>query len=188
MNLLTARQYAEHRRSLGLSGGTRQAAEQAVAEGRCPAVQRKPNRIDPVDAERVWAAQTDPTRMGGRKSGAGTEAAGTGAHAPPPAPARDVVTFAEARAQREWYAAEKARLEFERMAGELAPIEAQAQVIAHVARVTLTRVMDVAARSAGPVSAAARSASTMEQAQQDVRRLLESELRDALTEVSDAVG
>lgn len=57
---LSQRKYAAHRRALGLPGGTIRAVQKALLGGRIHAL---PNgKIDPVQADAEWAANTDATR------------------------------------------------------------------------------------------------------------------------------
>lgn len=57
MPLMGYRQYARHRKSLGLPGGTHHSVQQAVSSGRIKASADK--RIDSDQADQAWAAATD---------------------------------------------------------------------------------------------------------------------------------
>lgn len=55
---LSLRKYAEHRKALGLSGGTLRAVQKAIERG---AIVKLPGgRIDPEDADRRWDRHSDP--------------------------------------------------------------------------------------------------------------------------------
>jgi len=104
---LSIRGYAAHRRAKGLDGGTPPAVQKALRSGRLPSARKAANghwRIDPVVADREWRANTDSTRLP-----EGSEAR----------PALPGMTWAQARALREEFAARKAQLDYERAAGKL---------------------------------------------------------------------
>lgn len=58
--MLSLRKYAEHRKALGLRGGTLQAVQKALATGRISAVE---GLIDPAVADQAWAERTDPMKQ-----------------------------------------------------------------------------------------------------------------------------
>ncbi|QSA97132.1 hypothetical protein [Methylococcus sp. EFPC2] len=55
MTMMTVQAYAQHRRSAGLAGCTRQAVEKAIAGGRISIVD---GRIDPATADAEWERNT----------------------------------------------------------------------------------------------------------------------------------
>ena len=147
---LSLRAYARRR------GVSHEAVRRALASGRIAA--RPDGRIDPEMADRQWGANTRPK-------------AGQGATADPP-----VMSFAEARALREHYRAELARLEYEQRVDGLLDAEevrAAAFTCARRARDLLLAMPDRVA----PVVAGLTDVG-------ECHRVLETEVARALDELS----
>ena len=118
--LLTLQEYADHRRSLDLPGGTMQSVHEAVQRGRItaevvahPRLGRKVYMVDPVAADREWAENT--------RAPASSEA---------PAAAGG------ARQEHDQYKTALMRLQYEQAVGELLPV---ARVKAEWGRIARTQ-------------------------------------------------
>ncbi len=125
---VTQAAYARSRRARGLSGKTRQAVENALADGRIHL--EADGKIDPDRADREWTANTDPAR----RSDANTK-------------------MADARADRAVVEAKRARLDLEEREGKLVNLAVADRRWFELTRRTRDRLLTVAARLAGELAA-----------------------------------
>jgi hypothetical protein len=123
-DLLTQADYARHRESLGLPGGTREAVRLAVKEGRISTID---GRIHPVIADAEWVKNTRArvSPQAAAKSPGPNDLvgqAGTPAADPPPvgaAAAPADTSYTAARARREQAEADLAEMNAKKARGEL---------------------------------------------------------------------
>ena len=174
---LSIRSYAAHRKSLGLSGGSKAGVEKAIDTGRI--VQNEHGRIDPEQADAAWAENTDslrapaPSTETKRKGGFGTRAATT----PVSVDGSGPVTYGQSRAIKEAYQAKLARLDYEQKAGKLVNADKVRVESFQRARHLRDRVLGVSRRVA-IVLADETDAHTIEQ-------ILDKEIRQALEELAN---
>ena len=172
---LTQAEYARHR------GVSRQAVLKAVRAGR---IRLTPEgRIDPAQADALWAANTDPIRGGPRTAGQARgltlvrEEPGAGTRTPadihPMLP-----SLATSRAVREAYMARLARLDYEKRTGKLVDADRMRTAIFEVNRATRDRLLVIPDRLAATLAAIDVVA--------EVRRVLAEEIRVACEELSRA--
>ena len=160
---MTKADYAKHRRETGLPGGSPPAVTYAVRDGRITITPE--GLIDSDQADRQWAANTDPrSQASGIKAGAARAAqrrTEAGKSKPernevPPAGDRDNLTGSlrgsehyptsqpptpdrndlnKSRAAKEYYEAELARLKYEEKQGVLIPATAVRKVLYEAGRI-----------------------------------------------------
>jgi hypothetical protein len=122
-------------------------------------VDTKRAKIDPVEADRALAAARHPekTHVAQRHADARGEGAAAGAGEELPLDAGDpnVASYAAAKAKREHFAAETARLEYERRIGQLGDLEAMRREMFEIARQVRDSLCNIPDRLA-PVLAAER--------------------------------
>lgn len=168
---LSIRAYAKYRRAHGLRGGNASAVQKAIDSGRISCNQH--GKIDPVQADRQWAQNSDGMRGGGH-------AAPAGAFNPAPVGTPGAPDYRLSRSIREAYAARLAKLEYERKAEllvEAAQVQAEAFGRARVVRDSILAV---------PQRVAAILAAETDPAK--VQILLADELRKALENLAGAEG
>lgn len=157
---LSTRGYAEHRRELGLSGGTHRAVQVALEEGRIPALDD--GTIDPEAADVAWAENSDASHV--RGNGRATE------------PKDGSLT--DARIARERVRTERERLDLDRLRGELGSREEFDARAEKIARATRDRLAVIPTRIAVEFGV-----------DDDERRRLEArideEIRTALEDLSE---
>ncbi len=111
---LSIREYARHRRTAGLRGGSPWGVQKALKAGRIHT--DADGKIDPERADAEWAAATDASRGDGRAGPTSPSPTVAQPHpaAPPPAslPA-GAPSYATSRAIREAYAARLAKITYE---------------------------------------------------------------------------
>ena len=155
---LTQAQYARHRASLGLPGGTREAVRKAVAERRIDLLPGR--RIDPAAADRAWAERSLPRVE--EPTGEGVQSAGL-----------DLIHH---RAQRE---AVRRQLDEFRLSQALQENVRAADILdaaTECSRVAYERLLNLA-RRLGPVMAACPEPA-------ECTRILEQEIEAAASELA----
>lgn len=133
--LLSLSAYARSRKERGLPGGSHEAVRKAIASGRLTGASfvhvgaRK--KINPEKADLEWASNTDPVAQRDPESAKGGAGDGLFPDASPPRPSRGPSpeesaeqarvrrATANAQALRVKYGAQRAKLQFEREAGNL---------------------------------------------------------------------
>lgn len=126
---LSLRAYARHRRDLGLPGGTLSAVQKAVRDGRISL--GRGGQIDPAAADADWEEHTDVRQPGGGAAaprGAPRPPASLGSEGEAPPAARPnqsaaIPKFNVSRAAREAYAAMRAKVEYEQLAGSVVRVD-----------------------------------------------------------------
>ncbi len=133
---MSIRKYAAHRKSLGLSGGTKAAVEKALKSGRIG--KNDHGKIDPDQADLDWERNTTqqapapvppPPPKG---NGNGTHPGGSGQS-----------TYSEARAQRETYTARLKRLDWLERENRLVDVHRVREQQFKLARATSDRILGV---------------------------------------------
>ena len=175
---VSQRAYARHR------GVSHKSVQKAVASGRLAGAVRADGKIDPVAADRAWAANTDVTKPRNSVSGDPKHRRAPGA---PPTPARSRgdagepsdpglgVTdrgYTAARAMREAFAAKTAKLEYERLSGKLVEVDEVRRGAFEVGRRVRDSVLSIPDRIA-PILAGLTDVN-------EIHRALMKELREAL--------
>lgn len=160
---LSIRAYAEHRRGLGLPGGTKAAVEKALAAQRI--LRTASGKIDPVAADAAWAEHTTP-----RASQAPAEHAAA-------APSEISSDYQRNRAEREYFLRKTAELEYAEEARLLTRVEDVKAEYFRLCR--LTR----AALEAVPAKAAPQLVGLTDLS--EIQRLLREEIRKALAGLAD---
>jgi hypothetical protein len=156
---LSMRAYARHR------GVALAAVQKAIASGR---ISTQPDgSIDPEIADVQWA---DTTRWGASNTMNGAEVAGDSS-------GRKLSVYAEARAERERYAALLAKLEYERRAGRLVRRDQVEDAIFKTAREFRDRMQNIPDRVAATISAETDPAV--------IHQILSHEIRTALNDFAD---
>ena len=144
------REYARHRAAAGLVGGTLAAVQTAIKAGRIKYLQVDgAKKINQAEADIAWSETTN----GGQAAAQG-KPLGPGAPAAPrlPTPPADPptddgdelpggISYAGARAAREKYMAELAKLEFLEKSGKLVDAEAVARRWEQVIGISRTKVL-----------------------------------------------
>ena len=108
---LTQREYAEHRKRLGLPGGTSASVNHALKARRISAL--VDGSIDPDRADAEWAGRTDPTKSHAKEA----EPIESGAD-----DADVETTFRRARAAQAYWDARNKRLKYRKDEGELVEV------------------------------------------------------------------
>lgn len=194
---LSRRAYAAHRKERGLPGGSESGVRKAIAAGRI--VVEADGTIDPVKADRMWAATTDGAKQRSEDAIAqglekARETLEAGEEKPVPQAAVDAVnaaapadpmsgghsvTYAKARAANEAIKAQQNQLRLQKLKGELVSRKA---VIAHVfdlARKERDSWLQMPARKAANMAAELGvDAHTMEQ-------VLDRYIRDHLADLAE---
>ena len=189
-------EYARHR------GCAPNAVKKAEDDGRIAAAVVRENGtfvgIKWRIADELWAANTDPVEAArtSRASQAGElvlvpqggdDPAQGGAEAgPAPIGNADQAEYLRARAQREGFQAKQAELEYLQAIGYLIPAKEQREVAQRRYRTLRDTVMNISERNASIVAAAARAASTNDEAAAHVHKLLNDEFKRVLHELSNA--
>lgn len=126
MPLMSKSQYAKHRRENGLPGGSPPAVTYAIRDGRIT-INPKTDLIDSEVADRQWAENTSPAAQNAGVTAGIARAEQIRNHPETRKPKggrpiKDPISrddFAKARASKEFYEAELARLKFEEKQGTL---------------------------------------------------------------------
>lgn len=180
---LSYRAYGQHRKALGLKGTTPSAVKKAVDSGRIRL--NAEGKIDPVDADAMWAGNTDPTKgspleaAGERKPQSGERPAAGGA-----AGARDLVEDLDLVYERARLAkaqADKVELDNAERAGSLIDRDAAINVFTGQVAAVKNRLLGLGAGIAGEVCSALGV--DVEQAYL-VQGIIDRETREALEELS----
>lgn len=129
---LSIRGYADHRRGLGLPGGSAWAVQKALKDGRI--TRTKSGKIDPKVADAEWAASTDQGKQDAATAGS-------------------VPTYAASRALREAVLARRARLDYEEKAGNLVRVVEVRSEYFRIARAARDKILAVPGRLAAEMVA-----------------------------------
>jgi hypothetical protein len=176
--LISQREYARRR------GISHAAVQRALASGRISTVGGK---IDPDVADREWRENTDPSkprnRMTGRPrhrraSGQAETPMGLGETPDGPGQNGTAAGYAKARAARELYQAQLAKLELDRQRGILVRADEVKLGAFSMARKSRDQLMALPDRVAGLLAAVQDPA--------EVHRILEDEVERICQEVADA--
>jgi hypothetical protein len=186
---LSIRAYAEHRKALGLLGGSKAGVQKALAAGRIHYIDGDSRKgIDPLAADAMWQSRSSPAKRHQSAATATREAAATrgssGATPPPPSdsgPAGDLPgggapDYHQARAVREAYDAAIRRLEYQEKVGQLIRAEQAAAAARAVASSVRDRLLTLPARLADSLAA--------EDDPTRIEELVDAELRKALQALS----
>lgn len=186
---LSLRQYAEHRKSLGLRGGSLRAVQKALETERIHA--ELDGRIEPERSDREWASNTDGMKAHDAITAAAIPAASAEAPSPraveaaPAAmpiqqPALDLAppvgSLASAQRDLVGLKAEKAEIELQRLRGEVISVEEVEVAVGGLIAAAQARLLVVAhkvgeevARTTDPVMC---------------RHIIDHAIREALEELS----
>jgi len=178
---LSIRQYAAHRAARGLPGATKQAVQKAISSGRI-AEARDPSTklINPDLADELWSRRTTP------------QAVNVATAATPGAPAAnddEPEDYRQARAKRERYQAELARLDYEHKAGQLVlreDVEREAFRQGRLVRDNLLRLSDRLAPVLAAESDALRVSTLLELEVQQVLEALAAGVEPTPERASEA--
>lgn len=213
--LLSQLAYSNHRKRLGLPGATHAAVAKAIKSGRLSRCLHQENGkvlIDPVVADREWAANTNGVMQRGESVVTKTQSAAPDSHTSPEshspagtAPSvsqfdalgvmvtkgersdsaiADAASLADSRAMKERYLALMAKLEYEIESGKLIDAEEARRAAFNAARKARNILLTIADRLA-PVVAGLTDAFECHQAiSKEVRRVCD-ELRDNPLEATD---
>lgn len=142
---LSRRKYAEHRRGLGLPGGSLQAVQRALERGR---IHLEPDdTIDAERADREWAANTDLTKAPASVVAiSGPPVVGV---VSPPLTAENegVMPLTEANAAKATWQARTAKLEYLKAAGELVEAKTIRQAVEGMIQRAKTKLLAVPSRA-----------------------------------------
>lgn len=144
-------------------GVTLRAVQNAIKDGRI--ARETDGKIDPEKADAEWRAATSPARGGDRRS---------------PRAASGPSALGDARAKREKYLAELARLKYELESGRLLDAREVEKAWFDKARIVRDAILNLPDRVAPLVAS--------ETDEHKVHRILTDELRSALEELADAAG
>lgn len=144
MAQLTQAEYARHRKECGLDGGSHQAVQKAINVGRISYVQDS-KLIDPEEADRDWAQNTEP------RPKADTASKSKGA------PADD---YNISRGRREFYESELSRLKVEEKRGKLIPVDVVRKVLYEAARIIRAGHEDIVSQLAPDLASETNIAAT----------------------------
>jgi hypothetical protein len=161
MGLLSLRAYAKHR------GVTLQAVRKAIDDGRIQTT-TDPNgkvRVDPAAADKAWEETTDPAKQ--RKPEADASAK------TPPS------DYSRARAMREAYLANLAKITYEEKIGKLVEADAVKKAIFEASRITRDALLNIPNRISPQLAS--------ETDPHEVHLLLEAEITRALEELANAL-
>lgn len=137
MNLVSQRAYARHR------GTTHRAVQKAIESGR---IATHDGKIDPAEADRMWELNTDP----GKPKGTATQRDADGVATPPAGAPPDGgggklrdggLSYADARAVREAYAARLAKLDYEERSGKLVNADKVGEAWQQIVQASRTKVL-----------------------------------------------
>src|ERR1044072_9226683 len=166
---MSQRAYAKYR------GVTHRAVQKAIASGRIPITEGR--KVDPDEADRAWAANTDESKPRNSVSGTPKLAVVSPVSAPNASSGHVIATAYQAsRAIHESYRAKTARLGYERMIGLLvqgAEVKVQPFNVARRVREALRAIADRQA----PILAAISDAA-------EIHRILTAEIRQVLDELA----
>lgn len=170
-------EYAKHRKDRGLKGTTHVAIIRAIESGRLDgnAARRDGRRwvIDPQEADRQWAANTD-----GKTRGSGNGPADLTAESPLPSSGGGVPNLSYSKAVREAYMARLAAIQYEREAGSRV-LRAEVEKAAfELARRVREQLMNIPDRVSFDIAAETNPTK--------VHLILSDAITDALTELTDA--
>jgi hypothetical protein len=166
---ISQRAYAIHR------GVTHRAVQKAIASGRIPVTEGK--KVDPDEADRAWASNTDESKP--RNSVSGTPKLAVVPSVPSSSGASGHVIatgYQASRAMHENYRAKTARLEYERLTGILVSADEVKVQAFNAARRAREALLAIADRQA-PVLAAISDPA-------EIHRILTAEVRQVLEELS----
>jgi hypothetical protein len=166
---MSQRAYAKHR------GVTHGAVQKAIKSGRIPVTEGQ--KVDPDEADRAWAANTDESKP--RNSVSGTPKLAVVPSVPAPSGLSGGVTasgYQAARAMHEGFRARTAKLEYERLTGTLISADEVKVAAFKTARGAREALLAIADRQA-PVLAAITDPA-------EIHRILTAEIRQVLEELA----
>jgi len=114
---LSIRAYADHRKTLGLPGGSKWSVTKAIRDGRIARNQH--GKIDPDVADRQWETNTDPAQVRDHKAMSDNAKTRLQSQGQPSTARPGIPSYQESRAIREAYRARLTKLEYEEQAGKL---------------------------------------------------------------------
>lgn len=171
--LMSQRAYARRR------GVTHRAVQKAIASGRISTTAG--GKIDAEAADRAWAANTDESKPRNSVSGTPKLTVVPPAPAPSGATGHAIATgYQAARTMHENYKARTARLEFERLSGELVPADEVRVEAFNAARRVREALLALPDRQS-PVLAAVSDPA-------EIHRILTAEIRQVLDELGRDSG
>lgn len=168
---MSQRAYAKHR------GVTHRAVQKAIASGRIPVTEGQ--KVDPDEADRAWAANTDESRP--RNSVSGTPKLSVVPPVPAPSGASGHVVatgYQASRAMHENYRARTARLEYERLTGMLVSADEVKVEAFNAARRAREALLAIADRQAPVLAAITDPAEIHSVLTAEIRQVLEELARD----------
>ena len=192
--LLSQRQYADHRKRSGLPGGTHQAVSKAIRDGRLSQSFTKKGRrylIDPERADEEWASSTDPMQVRdadvigkARRQAAADAGEEQGLFGPLPAENAPEVTgpteglepgrtVQQSRAYESHYSAELRRMQYEREAGRLCEVEQVDKAVFRVFREARNKMLELPDRIAAQMAAEPDEGACRELMRAEVQTVLE---------------
>jgi hypothetical protein len=170
---MSQRAYAKHR------GVTHRAVQKAIKSGRIPVTEGQ--KVDPDEADRAWAANTDESKSRNSVSGTPKLAVVPPATAPSGESGYAIARgYQASRAMHESYKAKTARLEFERLSGALVSADEVKVEAFNAARRVREALLAMPDRQA-PVLAAISDPA-------EIHRLLTAEIRQILEELARDSG
>jgi hypothetical protein len=187
---LNLKQYADHRKALGLRGQTHVAVINACNDGRLtpPAVHRNGRSwiIDAELADEQWATRTDPSEYGGQAGGGSrpigieTPVQQRPATSPPPLPPspKGGPSLAVSKQVKAAYEAKLTELEYKERSGEMGNLQDVRKEAARLARQVRDLLLIVPSRNAAKVAAMSDP--------EDIRALLQAEIESALRGLASA--
>jgi hypothetical protein len=191
------RQYAAHRKALGLTGGSHVAVGKAIMSGRIAASVGEDGKIDFAMADALWSRNTDAIQGARNPGGVKKESAAPSpapAPAPPaPAPALDASvptaapgkekpTLVEAQTMRAIYAANREKLAFEKESGSKVDANETKVLAFNRARAARNALMAAGARIA-PLLVGLDLFQLTITLEDELRKVAEEISRDALTPI-----
>ncbi len=179
MQLLSQTQYAAHRKEKGLDGVTVRAVFAAIKSKRISFT--TPGRIDPEQADKDWAANTNPSA--GMKHPPGTN---TKKDFPKPGAAGGKEGYAQYRTKKEFYESELARLKVARITGELIPAEVVKKVLYECGRIIRAGHEDIVSQLA-PDLAAETNIAAIEKVLKTRLDRLDSDLADRIEKLDETL-
>lgn len=185
------RQYAAHRKALGLPGGSHVAVGKAIRAGRISDAVGEDEKIDFAKADALWSRNTDAIQ--GARNPAGVK---KGAAVPPPAPEpapalapaaaaavgkeKEKPSLVEAQTMRAIYAANREKLAFEKESGSKIDANETKVLAFNRARAARNSLMAAGARIA-PLLVGLDLFNLTITLEDELRQVAEEISRDALT-------
>ncbi|MBU8913302.1 MAG: hypothetical protein KOO61_04710 [Spirochaetales bacterium] len=163
--------YAEHRKRLGLPGGSPWSVKKALRDQRIGKNQH--GKIDPETADQQWDKNTNPAQVRDPAVLAEKAVQRLQKTKQPPGPDNSgIPSYSQSRAVKEAYQARIARLQYEEMTGQLVKVSEVKVEAFKRARTARDQILSVPDRVASIIAA--------EEDPDTVRDVLDDELRKAL--------